>query len=164
MKESNCLDPKMEAYCKLVCRLEDKFDSLELNHITRKFNEAMDELAKMASARAPVPPNIFARDLHKPSIDHASAVGEGPLVEPTIGLEAPSIAETPSAEPEVMEVNTEPPEADQGMDWWVPLLDCLIRRELPIDRIEARWLTRRAKAYILSDGKLYRQSPSGILQ
>ena len=34
MKESNCHDPKMEAYCRLVCRLEDKFDGLELNHIS----------------------------------------------------------------------------------------------------------------------------------
>ena len=33
MKESNYHVPKMEAYCKLVCRLEDKFDGLELNHI-----------------------------------------------------------------------------------------------------------------------------------
>ena len=56
MKDSNCHDPKMEAYYKLVCRLEDKFDGLELNHIARKFNEAADELAKMALARAPVPP------------------------------------------------------------------------------------------------------------
>ena len=55
MKDSNFHDPKMEAYCKLVCRLEDKFDDLKLNHIARKFNEAADELAKMASARAPVP-------------------------------------------------------------------------------------------------------------
>ena len=39
----------------MVRRLEDKFDGLELNHIARKYNEAMDELAKMASARAPVP-------------------------------------------------------------------------------------------------------------
>ena len=109
MKESNCLDPKMEAYCKLVHRLEDKFDDLKLNHIARKYNEAMDELAKMASARAPVPPNVFARDLHKPSIDYASAAGEGPPAEPTTGLDAPSAAETPSAEPEVMEVDMEPP-------------------------------------------------------
>ena len=42
----------MEAYYKLVRRLEDKFDGLELNHITQKFNEAVDELAKMASAWA----------------------------------------------------------------------------------------------------------------
>ena len=68
MKESNCLDPKMEAYCKLVRHLEDKFDGLELNHVTRKYNEAVDKLAKMALAWAPVPPNVFARDLHKPSI------------------------------------------------------------------------------------------------
>ena len=88
MKESNCHDPKMEAYYKLVRRLEDKFDGLELNHIARKFNEAADELAKMASARALVPPNIFARDLHKPSVSYASAAEEGPPVEPTTGPEA----------------------------------------------------------------------------
>ena len=28
MKDSNCHNPKMEAYCKLVRRLEDKFDGL----------------------------------------------------------------------------------------------------------------------------------------
>ena len=94
MKESNCLDPKMEAYCKLVRRLEDKFDGLELNHIARKYNEAADELAKMASAWAPVPPNVFARDLYKPSIDYTLVVEEGPPVEPTTGLDSPSAAET----------------------------------------------------------------------
>ena len=102
MKESNCHDPKMEAYYKLVHRLEDKFDGLELNHIAQKFNEAADELAKMASARAPVPPNIFAKDLHKPSVDYALAAQEGPPVEPTTGPEAPSVTETPSVEPKVM--------------------------------------------------------------
>ena len=142
MKESNCLDPKMEAYCKLVHRLEDKFDGLELNHIAWKYNEAIDELAKMASARAPVPPNVFARDLHKPSIDYASAVEEGPPVEPTMGLDAPFAAETPSAKPEVMEVDTEPPQTDQDTDWRVPFLDWLARGELPSDRTKARRLAR----------------------
>ena len=109
MKESNCLDPKMEAYYKLVRCLEDKFDGLELNHVARKYNEATDELVKMASARAPVPPNVFARDLHKPSIDYTSIIEEGPPVEPTAKLDAPSATETPSTKPEVMEVNAEPP-------------------------------------------------------
>ena len=49
MKTSNCHDPKMEAYCKEVHRLEDKFHGLELVHIARRFNEAADELAKIAS-------------------------------------------------------------------------------------------------------------------
>ena len=70
----------------------------------------------MVSARAPVPPNVFARDLHKPSIDYASAAEEGPPAEPTTGIDAPSVAETPSTEPKVMEVDTEPPQTDQGTD------------------------------------------------
>ena len=70
----------------------------------------------MASAWALVPPNIFARDLHKPSIDYALAAEEGPPVEPTAGPEAPSVTKTPTAEPKAMEINAEPPEADQGTD------------------------------------------------
>jgi len=35
MKEASCHDEKMEAYCNAVHRLENKFDGLKLNHITR---------------------------------------------------------------------------------------------------------------------------------
>ena len=69
MKESSCHDSKMEAYCNAVCHLEDRFDSLELNHVSRKYNEDADELAKIASGRTTVPANIFARDIAKPSVD-----------------------------------------------------------------------------------------------
>ena len=70
----------------------------------------------MALARAPVPPNVFARDLHKPSIDYASAAEESPPAEPAAGLDAPSAAEALSTKPEVMEVSTEPPQNDQDAD------------------------------------------------
>jgi ribonuclease HI len=56
MKNSHCRDPKMEAYCDEVRRLEDKFYGLELNHIARWYNETADELAKIASGRTTVPP------------------------------------------------------------------------------------------------------------
>ena len=101
----------------MVRSLKDKFDGLELNHIARKFNEATDELAKMASARTLVPPNVFTRDLHKPSIKYVSTAEAGPSVEPTAGPEAPSVAETSAAEPMAMAINAEPPKADQGTDW-----------------------------------------------
>jgi hypothetical protein len=55
MKNSHCRDPKMEAYCDEVRRLEDKFFGLELNHITRRYNKTADELAKIASERTTVP-------------------------------------------------------------------------------------------------------------
>jgi len=45
MKASSCPDPKMEAYCKEVCRLEDKFYSLELVHVARHYNKVANELA-----------------------------------------------------------------------------------------------------------------------
>jgi ribonuclease HI len=48
MKNSHCRDPKMEAYCDEVRRLEDKFYRLELNHIARRYSETTDELAKIA--------------------------------------------------------------------------------------------------------------------
>jgi hypothetical protein len=68
MKNSHCRDPKMEAYCYEVRRLGDKFYGLELNHIARRYNETADELAKIASGRTTVPPDVFSRDLHQPSV------------------------------------------------------------------------------------------------
>ena len=49
MKESNCHDVKMTAYSQEVRRLENKFNGLELNHISRRLNEAADALVKAAS-------------------------------------------------------------------------------------------------------------------
>jgi hypothetical protein len=69
MKSSSYRDPKIEAYCKEVRGLEDKFHGLELNHVARRYNEATDELAKITSSRAMVPPDVFTRDLHQPSVD-----------------------------------------------------------------------------------------------
>jgi transposase InsO family protein len=58
----------MEAYCDEVRRLEDKFYGLELNHDARRYNETADELAKIASGRTMVPPDVFSRDIHQPSV------------------------------------------------------------------------------------------------
>jgi hypothetical protein len=68
MKNFHCRDQKMEAYCDEVRCLEDKFYGLELNHIARRYNETADELVKIASGRTTVPPDVFSRDLHQPSV------------------------------------------------------------------------------------------------
>jgi ribonuclease HI len=186
MKNSQCRDPKMEAYCDDVRRLEDKFYGLELNHIGRRYNETADELAKIASGRTTVPPDVFSRDLHQPSVktndapepEKASAQPEAPSVRP----EAPSARpEAPSARPEAPSARPEAPSASEGealrvkeeqsgatpnRNWQTPYLQYLHRGELPLDRAEARRLARRAKSFVLlGDGKeLYHRSPSGILQ
>jgi ribonuclease HI len=66
MKNSHCHDPKMEAYCDEVRHLEDKFYGLELNHVARRYNETTDKLAKIASGRTTVPPDVFSRTYINP--------------------------------------------------------------------------------------------------
>ena len=89
MKASSCHDPKMEAYCKEVRKLEDKLHGLELIHIARRCNEAADELAKIASTRGTIPPDAFLKDLHKPSVDLGTGAGaETPTLEPTDAVKA----------------------------------------------------------------------------
>jgi len=158
MKASSCHDPKMEAYCKEVRWLEDKFHGLELVHIARRYNEAADELAKVASTRGTVPPDAFSRDLYEPSVDlGAGANVEAPTPHPTDAIEALLMAA------EEMEVEQRP---GRPFDWRTPFLDCLIGGELPEDRSEARRVARWAKSYVIygENKELYRRSPTGILQ
>jgi ribonuclease HI len=68
MKNASCHDDKMEAYCKAVQALEDKFYGIKLNHVPRRYNKEADELAKIASGQITVPPNVFARDIAQPSV------------------------------------------------------------------------------------------------
>jgi hypothetical protein len=151
----------MEAYCEEVRRLEDKFHCLELNHIARRYNEDADELAKIASSRATVPPDVFARDLHQPSVDLGSEGGvDGLSLDPQPEAEAPSIGA------EAMQVEGPAPPYDPKPDWRIPYLDHLVRGDLPLDKIEARRVARRAKSFVIfGDSKeLYRRSPTGVLQ
>jgi ribonuclease HI len=50
MKDKNCVDPRMAAYCQAVRDLEGKFHSLELHHVLCNYNKAADVLAKAASS------------------------------------------------------------------------------------------------------------------
>jgi probable phosphoglycerate mutase len=69
MKNASYHDDKMEAYCNVVRALEDKFYGIELNHVPRRYNEEADELAKIASGRITIPPNVFTRDVTRPSVN-----------------------------------------------------------------------------------------------
>jgi hypothetical protein len=116
----------MEAYCDEVRRLEDKFYGLELNHIARRYNETADELAKIASGRTMVPPDVFSRDLHQPSIkiddtaepEAPSAEPEAPSAEPEAPSAQPGVpsaqSKAPSARPEAPSVQPEVPSAPEG--------------------------------------------------
>jgi ribonuclease HI len=135
-KNSHCRDRKMEAYCDEVRRLEDKFYGLELNHIARRYNETMDELAKIASGRTTVPPDVFSRDIHQPSVktddtpepEDASAHPEEASAQP----EVPS-----AAEGEALRAEGERNGVTPNRNRQTPYLQYLHRGELPLDKAEA---------------------------
>jgi ribonuclease HI len=134
IKNSNCRDRKMEAYCDEVRRLEDKFYGLELNHVARRYNETADELAKIASGRTTVPPDAFSRDIHQPSIKTD---------------DTPEPEEASAAEGEALRIEGEQDEVTPNRNWQTPYLQYLHRGELPLDKAEARRLARRAKSFVL---------------
>jgi ribonuclease HI/transposase InsO family protein len=168
MKNASCHDDKMEAYCKAVRALEDKFYGIELNHVPRRYNEEADELAKIASGRITVPPNVFARDIAQPSVNlephpsnyeepsgaPSSPTGMEPMDEdPSNEAYVLSLLEGYDAdEAEAMDVKPAPSEVD-----WRD-------KYIPSDRSEARRITRMAKSFTLVDGELYKRAASGILQ
>jgi ribonuclease HI len=158
MKNSHCHDRKMEAYCDEVRRLEDKFHGLELNHVARRYNETADELAKIASGRTTVPPNVFSKDIYQPSVK----LNDVPEPDETSGQpEVPS-----AAEGEALCIEGEPNGVTPNPNWQTPYLEYLLRGELPLNKVEARRLARRAKSFILlgDEKELYHRSPLGILQ
>jgi ribonuclease HI len=158
MKNSHCRDRKMEAYCDEVRHLEDKFYGLELNHVARRYNETVDELAKIASGRTTVPPNVFSRDIYQPSVK----IDDAPEPEETSAQpEVPS-----AAEGEALRVEEEQDGVTPNLNWQTLYLEYLLRGELPLDKAEAQRLARRAKSFVLlgDEKELYHRSPSGILQ
>jgi hypothetical protein len=158
MKNSHCRDRKMEAYCDEVRRLEDKFYGVELNHIARRYNETADELAKKASGRTTVPPDVFSRDIHQPSIK----IDDTP--EPKEASAQPEVSS--AAEGEALCIEGEQNGVTPNPNWQALYLEYLLRGELPLDKAKARRLARRAKSFVLlgDEKELYHRSPSGILQ
>jgi ribonuclease HI len=100
MKNVSYHDDKMEAYCNAVRALENKFYGIELNHVPRRYNEEADELAKITSGRITVPPNVFARDVTRSSVnlDPNPSSQEEPSGAPSNPTGAEPINEDPSNE------------------------------------------------------------------
>jgi ribonuclease HI/transposase InsO family protein len=176
MKDASCHNDKMEAYCKALRALEDKFYGIELNHVPRRYNEEADELAKIASGRITVPPNVFARDIAQPSVSlepHPSNRA-GPSGAPSNPAGTEPMDEDPSneayvlallegygaGEAEAMDIEPAPSQAD----WHDKYIAWMDRGGLPSDRSEARRIARMAKSFALIDGELYKRAASGILQ
>jgi hypothetical protein len=176
IKNTSCHDDKMESYCNVVWALEDKFYGIELNHVPRRYNVEADELTKIASGRITVPPNVFAWDVARLSVnlDSSPSSQEEPSGAPSNPTGAEPMDVDPSNEAYVLSLlegyganedeamDTEPvPSAEDWRNKYIAWMD---RGKLPSDRSEARRIARMAKSFTLVDGELYKRAASGVLQ
>ncbi|XP_066333965.1 uncharacterized protein [Miscanthus floridulus] len=141
-KDWSCSSEKMDAYCAEIKKLEGKFYDIEYHHMVRDQNQPADQLSKIGSSCAAVPPGVFVQDLLVPSIKEEKEVEEVPPVEQLL-LAVPS----PVA------------------DWKEQFIKYLTNSELPADKTDTKRLIRRSKHYVLVDGNLMRKSAKeGVLQ
>jgi ribonuclease HI len=176
MKNASCHGDKMEAYCKAVRAFEDMFYMIELKNVPLRYNEEADELAKIASGRITVPPNVFARDVTQlpVNLEPCPSSREEPSGAPSSPTTAEPVDEDPSKEAYVLSLlEGYDTDEDEAMDIepTTSKVDCrdkyiawMGREELPADRSVARRIARMAKSFTLVDGELYKRAASGILQ
>jgi hypothetical protein len=88
------------------------------------------ELAKLASGRTTVPPNVFSRDIYQPSVK----IDDAPEPEETSAQPEVPLA----AEDEDMRIEGEQNGVTPNLNWQTPYLEYLLRGELPLDKAEAR--------------------------
>ena len=58
----------MDAYCKVIKKLEGKFYGIKYTHVVWDKKQAADALSKLGSSRTKVPHGVFVQDLLTPSI------------------------------------------------------------------------------------------------
>jgi hypothetical protein len=85
-------------------------------------------LVKITSGRTTVPPDVFASDLYKPSVDYGNPRQESNQPpEPTLGSNPPEGSNPRSTpETEVMDIDEERLDHDDEPDWRIPYLTRLI--------------------------------------
>jgi len=110
---------KMNAYCTEIRKLEGKFYGIEYHHVVRDQNQPADQLSKIGSSRAVVPPGVFIQDLLAPSIK-----------------EEKGVEEVPTAEQLVLVVRS------PVVDWREQFIKYLTSAEVPVDKTKIERLIR----------------------
>jgi ribonuclease HI len=166
--ECSCKKPRLTVYLLHVRKLEKDFTALELQHVPRADNSAVDDLSVRASTWAPVPEGVFERQLLRPTAQPAE-LGEGgetstsKLAVPVAShLQNPPKTVCAMGNPASLLVPQ--PISQSGPDAWISeIQDYLKENILPEDHVSAERIVWLAKRYGVVEGDLYRRGANGIL-
>jgi ribonuclease HI len=150
MNRCDSINDNMMAYKNLYHYLEGTFDGCEVLHVSRNNNEEADNLANIGSQCLPVPSRVFWEDIVERSIKNVKS--STPVADSGAGAKNDKRAQEPE---EVIMIEE---------TWMQPYLEYMMNKKLPEDAVEAKRITRRSKAFVVLQGKLYKRSITGVLQ
>jgi ribonuclease HI len=150
MNRCDRINDNMMAYKNLYHYLEGTFDGCKVSHVSRNSNEEADNLANIGSQCLPVPSGVFWEEIVERSIKNVNSS--------TIAVDSGASAKSDGRAPEPEEVIM----IEEA--WMQPYLAYLINKKLPEDAVEAKRITRRSKAFVVLQGKLYKKSITSVLQ
>jgi hypothetical protein len=157
MNRCDAISDNMTAYRNLYYYLEGTFDRCKVSRISRASNEEADNLANIGFQCLPVPPEVFWEEIIKRSIKGSKHLSSGgPNQHTTAGSGASKSEAESTAEPEEVTM--------AKVTWMQPYLAYMVNKTLPEDVVEARRIVRRSKAFVVLQGKLYKESITGVLQ
>jgi hypothetical protein len=150
MNRCDTINDNMMAYKNLYHYLEGIFDGCKVSHVSRSSNEEADNLANIGSQCLPVPSGVFWEEIVERSIKSiktsTTAAGSGAGAKNNESISEPE---------EVIMIE----EA-----WMQPYLAYMMSKKLLEDAVKAKRITRRSKAFVVLQGKLYKKSITGVLQ
>jgi hypothetical protein len=166
--ECCCNDPQLAAYLTHAQKLAKDFDVLDLHHIPHVDNVVANDLSTKASTSAPVPDEVFEKQLRQPTA-RALNPGEGggtstsKMVVPTVLI--------PWSRPRIIGVmrdsvhpGAQDPEAHVGPDTWITEIRAYLKDNiLPDDSTSANRIAHLDKRYTLVEGDLYQCGANGVL-
>jgi ribonuclease HI len=166
--ECSCNEPRLAAYLLHVMKLEKEFTALELQHVPRADNSAIDDLSVRASTWAPMPEGVFKRRLLRPTAQ-PTELGEGGAISTSkLAVPVASHLQNPSKTMCAMGDPVSPlapqPISQSGSDAWISeIRDYLKEKILPEDHVSAERIVRLAKRYAVVEGDLYLHGANDIL-
>jgi hypothetical protein len=157
MNRCDAISDNMTAYRNLYNYLEGTFDGCEVSHVSRASSEEADNLANIGSQCLPILPGVFWEEIIERSIKNTkNSTTEEQGQHQTKGSGAGKPGKGSTSEPEEVMMIEE--------TWMQPYFAYMINKALPEDTVEARRIIRRSKAFVVSQGKLYKKSITGVLQ
>jgi ribonuclease HI len=143
MNRCDAINDNIMAYKNLYHYLKGTFDGCKVSHVGRNNNEEADNLANIGSQCLPVPSGVFWEEIVERSIKNVKSS--------TTAVDSGAGAKSNGRTPEPKEVMM----IEEA--WMQPYLAYMMNKKLPEDGVEAKRITRRSKAFVVLQGKLYKK-------